>query len=202
MNSSVADWFRTFIAIELPRQLRLRVVEHIDRLRRDVPGVRASWVREDNLHLTLKFLGNVSVSEIPKLSDAITSGVSGIEPFELTVAGCGVFPPKGRPNVLWLGVSSSRDSTSDTRHPLSLLHAAIEDECAKTGFPPEQRAFHPHLTIARLRKVGGERHLAEVHQSLGFAPETFSVSEIVVFKSELLRAGSKHTPISRHALND
>jgi 2'-5' RNA ligase len=213
------DSSRTFIAIELPRALRAKLIEHIQQLRRDVPEARASWSREHNLHLTLKFLGNIPVNEILKLSDAVARAVSGTKRFELTVAGCGAFPPKGRPNVLWIGVSpsrypgpdhqqlgtspdvgSSRHPTPDARHPLFLLHSAIENECSKVGFPREQRALHPHLTIARLRRTGGERHLAEAHQRLGFNAETFSVSEVVVFKSELLREGSKHTPISRHAL--
>lgn len=213
------DSYRTFIAIELPRALRAKLIEHINRLRRDVPEARASWSREGNLHLTLKFLGNVPVTEIPKLSEAVKRAVSGINPFDLTVAGCGVFPPKGRPNVLWIGMSPSGHPTPDTqanrtaelptansphpefsRHLLFVLYSAIEDECSNAGFPREQRAFHPHLTIARLRKTGGERRLAEAHKSLEFSSETFSVSELVVFKSELLREGSKHTPISRHAL--
>ena len=213
------DSYRTFIAIELPGAVRAKVIQHIAQLRRELPDARASWSREHNLHLTLKFLGNVPVTEIPKLSDAIACAVSSIKPFALTVAGCGVFPPKGRPNVLWIGVSSfaanapdvdyyrasqnpgcSRRPTPDTPHPLFLLHSAIENECAKAGFAREQRPFHPHLTVARLRKHGDERRLAEVHQKLGFVAETFLVSELVVFKSELLHEGSKHTPISRHAL--
>jgi 2'-5' RNA ligase len=215
------DSHRTFVAIELPIAVRAKLIEHIQQLRRDVPEARASWSREHNLHLTLKFLGNVPVDEIPTLSDGIAHAIRGIEPFELTVAGCGAFPPKGRPNVLWIGVSPSRypgpdhqqlgasldagpsrHPTPDARHPLFLLHAAIENECSKVGFPREQRALHPHLTIARLRKTGGERRLAEAHQKLGFNAETFSVSEVVVFKSELLREGSKHRPISRHRLHE
>jgi len=216
------DSYRTFVAIELPRALRVKLVEHIQQLRRAVPDARASWTREHGLHLTLKFLGNIPVGDIPKLSGAIAAAVSGIESFELTIAGCGVFPPRGKPNVLWIGVSPppnsiadtedrkantqppefSRHPTPDTRHPLFLLNYAIEDKCAAAGFVREQRAFHPHLTIARLRKAGGERRLAEAHRKLGFTPESFAVYEVVVFKSELLREGSKHTPISRHALKD
>ena len=218
------DTYRTFVAIELPSALRAKVIEHIDQLRRELPKARASWSRDENLHLTLKFLGNVPVSEIPNLSGAIARAVSGIKPFELTVASCGVFPHTGKPNVWWIGVSpspqptndmshrgfsqqatptidseSSRHPTRKTRHPLFLLHSAIEDECSNAGFAREQRPFHPHLTIARLRKTGDERRLAEAHQRLGFAPETFAVSEVVVFRSELLPQGSKHTSISRHA---
>jgi 2'-5' RNA ligase len=189
----VVETYRVFVAIELPRAVRAKVIEHIEQLRRIVPDARASWSREHNLHLTLKFLGNVPVSEIPKVSDAVARAVTAIKPFAITVAGCGVFPPKGRPNVLWLGVENR---TSE----LNGLYRQIEDECSKAGFAREQRTLHPHLTIARLRKHGDERHLTEVHEKLGFASETFSVSELVVFKSELLREGSKHTPISRHSL--
>ena len=218
------DSYRTFVAIELPHALRAKLIEHIQQLRREAPDARASWSRENNLHLTLKFLGNIPVSEIRKLSSAVARAVTAVRPFELTVAGCGVFPPKGRPNVLWIGVEdtsagmladdrghlarASLSEGDDSRHsalsvipsPLATLQSAIEDECSKAGFAHEQRPFHPHLTIARLRKHGDERRLAEAHQKLGFNNETFSVSEVVVFKSELLPQGSKHTPISRHPL--
>jgi len=189
------DSYRTFVAIELPRAVRAKVIEHIEQLRRNVPDARASWSREHNLHLTLKFLGNVPASATPKLSDAIARAISGVKPFELTVAGGGVFPPRGKPNVLWIGVD-------DRERKLNELYNRVEDECASAGFAREQRSFHPHLTIARLRKPGNERRLAEVHQNFGFPPEMFSVSEVVVFKSELLREGSKHTAISRHALKN
>ncbi len=207
------DSYRTFVAIELPSDVRAKLIEHIALLRRELPDARASWSRDHNLHLTLKFFGNVPFRELPKLSDAIARAVSGVKPFELIVEGCGVFPPKGRPNVLWIGVTSppystrdafdrglSQHPTIDNRYPLFLLHAAIENTCAAAGFPREQRAFHPHLTIARLRKAGSERRLAEAHQQLRFSAEAFLVSEVVVFKSELRREGSQHTPLSRHAL--
>jgi 2'-5' RNA ligase len=193
--------------------MRAKVIEHIEQLRRNVSDARASWSREHNLHLTLKFLGNVPVNELPQLSDAIARALRGVKPFELTVAGCGVFPSSGRPNVLWIGVSepsATPEPPEDIARAvqvaggptssLRILQERIEDECSKLGFPREQRAFHPHLTIARLRKTGGERRLGEAHKSLEFSSETFSVSEVVLFKSELLREGSKHTPISRQLL--
>jgi RNA 2',3'-cyclic 3'-phosphodiesterase len=202
------DSYRTFIAIELPPAVRAKLIEHVARLRRELPDARASWSREHNLHLTLKFLGNVPVSEIAKLSDAVERAVSRVRPFELTVSGCGVFPPKGRPNVLWIGVSEPpvlrEDIPSELQDAgeLRLLHEQVENECSKLGFPREQRAFHPHLTVARLRKTGGERRLGNAHKTLAFPSATFPVSEVVVFKSELLREGSKHTAISRHSLQN
>ena len=185
------DSFRTFIAIELPADVRARVAQHIACLRHELPDVRASWSREDNLHLTLKFLGNVSVADIPKVSDAVERSTKSVSPFELTFSDCGSFPQHGRPSVLWIGTQASG---------LQGLYVAIENELAEGGFPRESRPFRAHLTIARLRQSQGARQLAELHKSLGFAPIEFDVSEVVVFKSELLNDGSKHTAISRHEL--
>ena len=182
----------------------MRVVEHINALRRELPDVRASWLREDNLHLTLKFLGDVPVADIPKLSAAVEAAVRTVRPFELTISGCGAFPPHGRPKVLWIGVLSEPpavaggSTAASQASSLQSLHERIEDELAAPGFPREERPFHPHLTIARLRTPKGGRELSDFHHTLGFAPQSFTVSEAVVFKSELRRQGSKHTPISRH----
>ena len=183
--------FRTFIAIELPSDLRARVAQHTASLRRDVPDVRASWSREDNLHLTLRFLGNVPVTDVTKVSDAVASATKSVSSFELTFSDCGTFPPRGRPAVLWIGSQASG---------LQTLHAALENELAQAGFPREARPFHPHLTVARLRNSQGARELAELHRTLGFAPIVIGVSEVVVFRSELLKQGPKHTAISRHNL--
>lgn len=199
------DTFRTFIAIELPVDVRARVAQHIACLRRELPGVRASWSREDNLHLTLKFLGNVPVADIPKVSDAVASATESVSSFELTFSDCGAFPPHGRPSVLWIGAGSAgilpaSPAQLPTPSELARLYNSIETELAEAGFPRESRPFHPHLTIARLRQSQGARQLAELHKSRGFTPIGFDVSEVVVFRSELLKDGSKHTAISRHEL--
>lgn len=189
----MADFFRTFIAIEVPGDLRARILEHIDRLRREFPHVRASWSRQDNLHLTMKFLGNVPVAGIPELSRAVGNAALPITPFEIAVSGCDTFPPQGRPNVLWIGMEAAT---------LFELHSEIERECATRGFPKDARPFHPHLTIGRLRTSQGGRPLAELHKRLGFPTQSFTVSEVVVFRSELLPQGSRHTALSRHALKN
>ena len=199
------DTFRTFIAIELPASVRARVAQHIASLRHELPDVRASWSREDNLHLTLKFLGNVSVADIPGVSDVVASATKSVSSFELTFSGCGTFPPHGRPSVLWLGAGNAGilpASAAQLPGPSELdrLYSSIENGLAEVGFPRETRPFHPHLTIARLRQSQGARQLAELHKSLGFPPIEFHVTEVVVFKSELLKDGAKHTAISRHGL--
>lgn len=187
------DNYRTFIAIEFPHEIRERVVAHIDRLRQALPDVSASWNREDNLHLTLKFLGNVPVTKIEELSRAAAATTSRIEPFRITVGGAGTFPARGKPSVLWIGIEEPETT-------LSRLHGQLESNCARVGFAHEARAFHPHLTIARLRRPNGARELADLHRRLGFAPQTFEVREIVGFKSELLPKGAQHTALFSHQL--
>lgn len=187
------DTYRTFIAIEVPHDVRARVIEHINKLRRELPDGRASWLREDNLHLTLKFLGDVATTRIADVSGAVARATSGIRSFELILSGCGIFPPRGKPNVLWIGVGTRASGLLD-------LHESIERELAAIGFPREQRPFAPHLTIARLKKPQAARELAALHQSMGFSPVEIQLTQITVFRSELLKEGSKHTALSRHRL--
>jgi len=216
----VVSSYRTFIAIELSSDIRRRIKEHIDQLRSAFPDVRASWLREDNLHLTLKFLGDVPVARIAALSDAAAEAARSNESFDVIVSGCGSFPPHGRPKVLWIGIVSEPPASplplgeggvrvrsiaggiTPEAQP-SRLHAlqnVIESACAAAGFKRDTRPFHPHLTTARLRSSKGSRALAELHREMPFPPQTFTVSELVVFRSELSSQGSKHTLLSRHEL--
>jgi 2'-5' RNA ligase len=187
------DTWRVFIAIELPAAIRASLSAHITHLRKAMPEVRASWSREDNLHLTLKFLGDIPTTNVEQLSAAASLAATRIEPFEIFVEGCGSFPPRGQPRVLWIGIE-------DPSAELAELHKALEHECGNAGFAREPRAFHPHLTIARIRQPHGSRQLAELHKEIGFEREAISVSELAVIRSELRTEGSKHTVISRHGL--
>jgi len=96
--------------------------------------------------------------------------------------------------VLWIGIQ-------DPSVGLNNYQRALEEECAKVGFAREQRPFHPHLTIARLRQPQGSRHLAERHREMVFDPLTVNVHDVCVIRSELRSEGSKYTLISRHDLS-
>ncbi len=191
MTTSREDIYRTFVAIELPRELRARIIEHTTELRRAFPDVRASWVREQNLHLTLKFLGDVSIPDIPKLSAAVDAATRSIKSFELIVSGCGAFPTHGQPKVLWVGTQAAG---------LLDLRSSLERECERLGFAREERSFHPHLTIARLRSTNGARSLARLHIERGFDSYPVKVTEASVIRSELLSEGSRYTTLDRHRL--
>lgn len=193
-RNRVEEAWRIFIAIELPVDIRRKLKTHIDHLRHSLPGSHASWGCEENLHLTLKFLGDIPVEKVETLSQATQRAASDSSSFELTIAGCGAFPPSGQPRVLWIGIGDLSGKLAD-------LHTVLEEECAQAGFAREQRSFQPHLTIARLRRPQGARQLATLHKEIGFESETVEVSELTVVRSELRNEGPRHTVIARHALS-
>ena len=192
MSRSSESW-RLFIAIELPKDVRGRISRHIQRLREQLPEVRASWTREENLHLTLKFLGDNAVATAESVSEALKLAAGRFSSFEIEIRECGAFPPRGKPNVLWIGIS-------DPSANLAKLHEEIEDECDRIGITRERRTFHPHLTIARLRDPRGTRELAQLHQDIGFDPVGIRVTDLCLIRSELSSAGSRYTVIARHSL--
>ena len=185
--------WRMFCAFELPESLRVRINEHAERVREAVPEAVASWSRPDNIHLTMKFFGNVDQAKVAVISEALARVAEEFSPIGITVSGTGVFPRPSRPQVLWIGINERTGA-------LAKLQKRVEDECAREGFPKEDRAFRPHLTIARIRNPHNANLLAEAHVRLEFASVEVNFSELVLFRSELSPKGSKYTPISRSRL--
>lgn len=190
MKPSDESW-RVFCAVEIPATARRLLLEHIARLKAAAPDAQASWSRETNLHLTLKFLGDIKQSTVEKLSNAASRAVAGLSPFSIRLEDTGVFPHHGAPRVLWIGIN-------DPAGKLAELHARLEHEAGEAGFAKEARRFQPHLTLARLRKPQHARTLAAAHERLEFTPQEIAVSELLVIRSELSSAGSKYTVVSRH----
>ena len=185
--------WRVFCAFELPELLRGRIKQHIQQVREAVPDVAASWSRPENIHLTMKFFGNVDQGKTPLVSEALARVAKGSSPFEIVVGGTGVFPRPSRPQVLWIGID-------DQTGALAKLQQRVEDECAREGFAKEDRVFRPHLTIARIRKPQNTNRLAEAHLQREFPAVELVLNELMLFRSELSPKGSKYTPISRHRL--
>jgi 2'-5' RNA ligase len=143
---------RSFIAIPLSVEVRRTAVRLIERLRQEGDGIK--WVPTDNLHLTLKFLGEVDNTGVPALCDRLHRVAEQYEPFELVFLGTGGFPDTERPRVLWAGVQDDSGS-------LCQMVAQLESELAQLGFKPEPRDYRPHLTLGRTRS-GSRRASADV----------------------------------------
>lgn len=188
-----SDSWRVFCAVELPPDVRARLQDHVRQLRAAVPDAAASWTRIENIHLTLKFFGNVAVKRLADISAAASRALEQFTSFEFEIGGTGVFPKPSRPQVLWIGV---RDPTGK----LLALQKELENEFAALGFPKEDRAFKPHLTIARIRRPDGAQQLASAHLETGFKSQPIKLHELILFRSELSSQGSKYTPISHHKL--
>ena len=184
--------WRIFCAIELPQPVCEQANEHIRKLKSSFPNVRASWTREGKFHLTLKFLGEIPEARVESLANAVEQATLSRTPFKLIIGDAGAFPKSGPPKVLWLGIT-------DLEGGLTALHARLEDECVNQGFKRDERPFHPHLTLARLRDSHGARSLAALHKEIVFAAVEVTLAELLVIRSELSTAGSKYTIASRHA---
>lgn len=190
VSPSLSTW-RTFCAIELPPEVRSQLAKHAKQLRDAVPGVSASWSKPENVHLTLKFFGNVPTQNLAKISAAASRVGSEFSSFQIRIGGTGVFPRRSRPQVLWIGVEDSSGRLSD-------LQQRLEEEFAREGFAKEDRGYRPHLTIARLRRPEDARQLAEAHIQTKFSLIEVRVNEFVLFRSQLSPKGSIYTVISNH----
>ena len=184
-NRETGGGVRTFVCVEVPPTIRARIEALQRALRRsDVP---ISWVKPANIHLTIKFLGDVPASKIDDVRQAVERACEPIPPFEITAAGAGCFPSAKSPRVLWVGLNPLPDE-------LRKLHANVEAELERIGFAREAKRFSPHLTIARVRDPFKARTTVDELIKTGFAAETFNAAEVIVMRSELHPAGSVYTP--------
>ena len=186
---------RTFIAVETSPEVRSHTGRMIERLRR--AGATVKWVDTSNIHLTLKFLGDVAADEIPGVCQAVTDAVSDLGAFEVQCRGAGAFPDTSRPRTVWIGVEEGEQQ-------MVALHEAVDVALERPGFRRERRRFHPHLTIGRLRHGGGSmRELGRlIDEHSGFEAGRMRVEQAVVFSSELTREGPIYTVLSRAGLGD
>jgi RNA 2',3'-cyclic 3'-phosphodiesterase len=187
----MSDSWRVFCAIELPDEVRAQLRDHSQQLRTTFGDAAASWTRVENIHLTLKFFGNIAIDRLPAISAAASRTAKEFSKFQITIGSTGVFPRPSRAQVLWIGVN-------DTEGKLTGVQKGLEEDFASEGFEKEDRAYKPHLTIARIRKQDGARKLAEAHLQMNFPDIEIDVTEFVVFRSELSSKGSRYTPLSHH----
>ena len=183
---------RLFIAVNLPVAERHAAFEAAAPLRAARLPVR--WVREEGIHVTLRFLGEVDEQRVAALEEALAGAVRQARPFGLTVGGVGAFPSMARPRVLWVGLE---------RHPaLELLANDVEHALMSLGFEPELRPFHPHVTLGRVErgaKAAAFRNLERLAAGIMYQG-AFQVESVDLMQSTLGSGGATYQVLARAAL--
>lgn len=181
------DSLRLFVALWLPEALAKAALSRLALLRRDGRGVR--WVRPDQLHLTLKFLGETPAAFLPEIERALAGVAAASTSFALGLEAGGVFPPSGPPRVVWIGVSPAAK--------LVELAARVEQALQPLGFDPETRPFRPHLTLGRA-EPGAVFDRALLARPLAAQPETIAALSLV--QSQLRPGGSVYRTVAEWKL--
>lgn len=187
---------RAFVAIELPSQIKAALAQLQGSLRTS-KSASVKWVNPEGVHLTLKFLGNVDEAEIPALTKALSEAVRGVAPFSLQLGDPGAFPTAHAPRVVWVGVGGEIE-------PLCTLHNNIDRVLTPLGFPPEKRAFSPHLTLGRVRDEASpseKKRLGENVAKLKTGEKSsLRVESICLIRSTLTREGAVYSQLASFAL--
>ncbi|MDO9350005.1 MAG: RNA 2',3'-cyclic phosphodiesterase [Deltaproteobacteria bacterium] len=185
---------RSFLAIELPAT----ILKRIEEVQKDLKSSRADvrWVSPENIHLTLKFFGTIEESIIESIIKLIEGPVQGTPLFFLKIQGMGAFPGLKNPRVIWMGFQEGKEI-------IVAIQKQLERELGKIGFPPEDRPFHPHLTLGRMRSNRGKDELVrgmERYREEEFG--NFQVEKVVLFKSELRPTGPIYTALREARLGE
>jgi 2'-5' RNA ligase len=173
---------RLFVGLRLPAAIRAQLLA----LGGGIPGAR--WQEEDQLHITLRFIGDVD----ERAGEDAALALSGVRwpPLELALDGVGAFDSRGRVNAVWAGVRP--------RDPLAALHRKIDQALVRAGQPPERRAYLPHVTLARMNSPAeAVERFVETHAGLTSPP--FTLDHFYLFESSLGHAGARYEAVERYA---
>lgn len=184
---------RIFIAVPLDAALR-GAVEDVER-KLETAGAALRWIAAENLHFTLRFLGQISAAELLRVRRAVRAAVLDTERFEIRLAGVGAFPSPRRPQVVWVGITEGEEQ-------LGQLARRLDDALAKERFPKEPRAYHPHLTLARVKDPQRAGSVEPAIASLtGVEVGKQGVASIVVMESRLRPSGALYVPVEEVPLS-
>ena len=183
---------RSFIAIDCDENLKENISSLLRRLDSGKGNIR--WIRNQGMHLTLKFLGDITDKQLEAINHELKISIKPFEPFALSLKGTGSFPPSTRfPKVLWVGVEDNRI--------LNSLQQEIEQSLFNLGFPKEKRQYHPHLTLGRVKKKDGlEPILSAIQQSKEEFFGKMTVEHVTLFKSTLQPSGAEYTVLSEFSI--
>ena len=183
----IPETFRAFIAIDLPESVKSFLSEAQEALK--LYGFRVKWLRPQNIHLTLKFLGDTATADTDKIAAAMTLAAKNCPVVSLAAKGIGVFPNVRRPRVIWAGLNGQVEILAD-------LQQTLDAHLADLGFPGETRAFKSHLTLGRVKgKIASAGIKAAIDKLKDFESGSFEINQLILFKSELRSTGAVYTKV-------
>lgn len=193
MSARERNTIRAFVAIELDDDTKVHIAAAIETLRQKrIDSLRL--VRPEGVHLTLKFLGDIEISQVPQVADAMKQIASKQTPFSLIFGAPGAFPNTSHARVLWIGLDGELKA-------LKLLQAGVEEALTSGGFAIERRPFNPHLTIGRMRRRASREDTQNATDTLHAmslpASQTIAVNSISLMKSTLRPNGAVYQRISQ-----
>lgn len=185
---------RLFVALELDDSVRRALGAALETLARRVQGVK--WVRPETIHITLKFLGEMKDSDLPRIAEAVAECAKAAAPSRLDFRGLGAFPNADRPRVVWAGASEPVNPGA-----LARLSGNLDAALAPFGAKRENRAFKAHATLGRVRRPKSMPELARSLRQMAEEPfGQMEAAEIVLMQSDLTPKGPVYKPLSRHPL--
>lgn len=182
---------RTFLALEVPLEIRKSLVEHQKELSsQDIGDIH--WIEIDHLHLTVHFLGNNSSPTLVQALVDVRKVISELAPFEISLAPAGVFDRHLKPSVIWVGIQ-------DPSKNLRKLHDLTAEALTRDGIVLEKRPYKPHLTLGRVRSCSLEqsKNLHELIDQLKIEPMTWKIDSMVLFESKLSPKGAIYSEMHR-----
>lgn len=181
---------RAFLAIELPEDVRASLGQAVVRLRKSLGG-RLTWVRGENLHITVRFLGEVPETTLDTFSESVSGSAKALQPVPLRIGGLGVYPNARRPKVLWSGAAGELEQ-------LLSFQAQCEQAARICGLDPEKRPWSPHVTLARFRESPQKSALQSALDTFAdYEAGEFLVPGVTLFSSQLTPHGAAYTPIRK-----
>lgn len=185
---------RSFIAIEIDEQNKQKISSLIAQLKKSDTHIK--WITENQMHLTLKFLGNINETDVEKISNSLKFVAKTFSAFTIQFSRIGAFPNIDRPRVIWLGIDKGSGD-------LKLLNAKIENELEKLGFKKEKREYTAHLTLGRVKSLKNIQNLTKlINEIKPNLEDELKINKLILFQSTLTPKGALYTPLSQYSIDN
>jgi len=188
---------RTFIAVDFPLEYLQKINEIANYFKSQTPEDAVKWVNPENMHLTVKFLGDLPLENLDEAKRIMDGSVGDWKPFEISVSGLGMYPNAKKPRVIWLGVHPEK--------PLVHIHQRLDQNLAALNIQREQRKYSPHLTLGRVRRMTDRDSVSQIGKTLSqFKVDSLGTIEVIqinLYQSDLTPKGPIYTKLHTTLLN-